>query len=442
MNLFDYNENHDFKPLAEKVRPKSLKDFVGQEDIIGKNSLLRKTIENDNISSIIFYGPPGTGKTTLAKIIANTTSSSFHQLSVVESGVKDIKQIEEIAKMNKLNNKKTILFIDEIHRFNKSQQDTLLPYVEKGDITLIGATTENPSFEVNSALLSRSKVYVLHELSNDNLKTILNKALKDYYPNIKIDKEASDIIINSSKGDARSLLNTLENTIKCLPKTKTKITKQLLETIMSETTFLYDKNGEEHYNLISALHKSLRNSDVDAALYYLARMFEAGEDPLYIARRLVRFASEDIGLANSNALVQAVAAFDACKYIGSPECNVNLAQAVVYLATSPKSNSLYVAYEKVKEIAKKTSHVKVPNRLKNAVTKLDQEMGYGEGYEYSQDYKYKMTDMKCLPDSLLNQKFYFPSESGNEKNVKIRLEQINKIKTQINNQKNKTKNQN
>ncbi len=431
MNLFDYNENTNLKPLAEKARPQKLEDFVGQEDIVGKNSLLRKTIENDNISSIIFYGPPGTGKTTLAKIIANTTSSSFHQLSAVESGVKDIKQIAALAKMNKSNKKNTILFIDEIHRFNKQQQDTLLPYVENGDIILIGATTENPSFEINSALLSRSKVYVLHGLSNNNLKDILNKALKDYYPNIKIEKEASDIIVNSSNGDARSLLNTLENTIKCLPKTKTKITKQLLETIMSETTFLYDKNGEEHYNLISALHKSLRNSDVDASLYYLARMFETGEDPLYIARRLIRFASEDIGLANSNALVQAVAVFDACKYIGPPECNVNLAQAVVYLATSPKSNSLYTAYEKAKEVAKKTPHVKVPNRLKNAVTKLDEEMGYGKGYEYSQDYKYKMTDMKCLPDSLLNQKFYFPSQSGNEKNVKVRLEQINRIKTQI-----------
>lgn len=431
MNLFDYNENTNLKPLAEKARPQKLEDFVGQEDIVGKNSLLRKTIENDNISSIIFYGPPGTGKTTLAKIIANTTSSSFHQLSAVESGVKDIKQIAALAKMNKSNKKNTILFIDEIHRFNKQQQDTLLPYVENGDIILIGATTENPSFEINSALLSRSKVYVLHGLSNNNLKDILNKALKDYYPNIKIEKEASDIIVNSSNGDARSLLNTLENTIKCLPKTKTKITKQLLETIMSETTFLYDKNGEEHYNLISALHKSLRNSDVDASLYYLARMFETGEDPLYIARRLIRFASEDIGLANSNALVQAVAVFDACKYIGSPECNVNLAQAVVYLATSPKSNSLYTAYEKAKEVAKKTPHIKVPNRLKNAVTKLDEEMGYGKGYEYSQDYKYKMTDMKCLPDSLLNQKFYFPSQSGNEKNVKVRLEQINRIKTQI-----------
>lgn len=437
MNLFDYEDNNDFKPLAEKARPMSLEDFVGQEDIVGKNSLLRKTIENDNISSIIFYGPPGTGKTTLAKIIANTTSSSFYQLSAVESGVKDIKRIEETAKMNKANNKKTILFIDEIHRFNKSQQDTLLPYVEKGDIILIGATTENPSFEVNSALLSRSKVYVLHELSNDNLKVILNKALKEYYPNIKIDKDASDIIINSSNGDARSLLNTLENTIKCLPRNKKTITKDLLETIMSESTFLYDKNGEEHYNLISALHKSLRNSDVDASLYYLARMFESGEDPLYIARRLVRFASEDIGLANSNALVQAVAAFDACKYIGPPECNVNLAQAVVYLATSPKSNALEVAYEKAKEVARKTAHVKVPNRLRNAVTKLDKEMGYGEGYEYSHDYKYKMTDMKCLPDSLLNQKFYFPTDSGNEKNVKARLDQINAIKKHISKNNNK-----
>ncbi len=431
MTLFDYADNDDFKPLAEKARPKTLDDFVGQEDIVGKNSLLRKTIENDNISSMIFYGPPGVGKTTLAKIIANKTSSDFNQISAVESGVKDIKQVEEIAKMNKLNNKRTILFIDEIHRFNKSQQDTLLPYVEKGDIILIGATTENPSFEVNSALLSRSKVYVLHELTFDNLKTILDKTLKEFYPKIQIDEEAKVSIINSSSGDARSLLNTLENVIKCLPKNKNKITKELLEKIMSEKTFIYDKNGEEHYNLISALHKSMRNSDVDASLYYLARMLEAGEDPLYIARRLIRFSSEDIGLANPSALVQATSTFNACKYIGYPECNVNLAQAVVYLAVSPKSNSLYTAYESAKDIAKKTNELKVPNRLRNAVTKLDKEMGYGDGYEYSQNYRYKMTDMDCLPDNLIGTKFYYPSEFGSEKNVKARLEQISKIKETI-----------
>ena len=428
MSLFDLAEKEKFKPLAERARPTSLDDFVGQEDVAGKDKLLRKTINEDNVSSMIFFGPPGVGKTTLAKIIANTTKSDFRELSATSSGVKDIKEISEIAKMNKLDNKKTILFIDEIHRFNKSQQDTLLPLVEHGNIILIGATTENPSFEVNSALLSRCTVYELHELTNENLKEILLNSLNKFYPKIKINDDAVDMIINFSSGDARGLLNTLEAAIKYLPKNKKTITKTLLKNVLGSKTILYDKNGEEHYNLISALHKSMRNSDVDAALYYLARMIEGGEDPLYIARRLVRFASEDIGLANSNALVQAVSVFNACKFLGLPECNVHLAQAVVYLSVSPKSNSLYTAYESAKNLAKKTSSLKVPIKLRNAVTKFDERRGYGKDYEYSQNYKYKMTDMTCLPDELVGTKLYYPSDSGNEKNVKTRLNNIEKIK--------------
>lgn len=431
MSLFDDLQTNDFRPLADRVRPQTLDEFIGQEDIIGTNSLLRKMIETDNLSSMILYGPPGVGKTTLAKVIANVTSSSFNQLSAVESGVKDIKQVRDIAKLNKLNNKKTILFIDEIHRFNKAQQDVLLPYVEKGDIILIGATTENPSFEVNSALLSRTKVFLLKALTNEDLKIILKNAIKKEYPKNSIDNLAMEMIINISNGDARSMLNTLENILKFMPTSKKKITPKIVEDTMSERTFLYDKDGEEHYNLISALHKSIRNSDVDAAIYYLARILEAGEDPLYVARRLIRIASEDIGMANSNALVQATSAFEATRYIGMPEANVILTQVVVYLALSPKSNSLELAYMKAKDIAIKTAKEKVPFHLRNAVTSFDKKIGIGKGYEYSHDYENSMTDMQCLPDIIKNERFYYPSVFGNEKNAKARLEQIDKIKKTV-----------
>ncbi len=438
-DLFDIPENTIYKPLAEKMRPTTLDDFIGQEDIVGANSPLREMIENDAITSMIFWGPPGVGKTTLAKIIANKTDSVFKQLSAVTAGVKDIKNIIDEAEFNKVNGHKTILFVDEIHRFNKAQQDAFLPYVENGDIILIGATTENPSFEVNSALLSRCKVYVLNSLNIDNIKKILNNAiLKENSINdfeINITKEALEAIANLSNGDARNALNTLENLLNVIPiKSGNKaITKEAITKMFNKKTFLYDKKGEEHYNLISALHKSMRNSDPDAALYYLARMLEAGEDPLYVARRLIRFASEDIGLANPNALVQATAAYEAAHYNGMPECNVNLAQAVVYLSVSPKSNSLYTAYETVKKDALKTADVKVPLNLRNAVTKLDSELGYGANYQYAHNTENKITNMQCLPDELKGKKYYHPSNIGKEKAIGEELKNIERLKNTLKN---------
>lgn len=432
MNLFDEESRVTYKPLAEKMRPTTLEEFFGQEELVGENQGIRKMIETDNISSMIFWGPPGVGKTTLAKIIAKETSSSFQELSAVTSGIKEIKDLIEIAKYNKSNGRKTIVFVDEIHRFNKAQQDAFLPYVENGNIILIGATTENPSFEVNSALLSRAKVYVLKSLTEEDLKKILKRALEknDEYKDVSIDDASISLIAKISNGDARTSLNTLENVINITKpvKGKKKITVSSLEKILGSKTYLYDKNGEEHYNLISALHKSMRNSDPDAALYYLARMLEAGENPLYIARRLIRFASEDIGLANTNALTQAINAYEASHYLGMPECNVNLSQAVVYLSVSPKSNALYTGYTKAKEDALKTINVKVPFHLRNAVTKLDSSLGYGEGYMYAHEYEGSVTNMQCLPDELKNAKYYIPSTNGNEKNVKIILENIEKIK--------------
>ena len=445
-NLFEEEEKQEEKgyvPLAEKMRPKSLDEFFGQDEIVGENSPIRKMLDIDNISSMIFYGPPGVGKTTLAKIIAKKSNSAFLELSAVTAGVKDIKEFIEIGKFNKTNGKKTIVFVDEIHRFNKAQQDAFLPHVENGNIILIGATTENPSFEVNSALLSRCKVYVLKSLTTDEIIKIIKRALASSdYKNVSLEDDCYYVIANMSNGDARSALNTLESLINIAPvkKGKINITKKEMEKALQSKTFLYDKKGEEHYNLISALHKSMRNSDVDAALYYLARMLEAGENPLYVARRLIRFASEDIGLANTNALVQATAAYQAAYYNGMPEANVNLAQAVVYLSISPKSNALYQAYEKVKIDALKTANEKVPMHLRNAVTKLDSEMGYGEGYKYAHNYEEKVTDMVCLPDNLKNNKYYYPTNSGNEKNVKEILEKIDKMKKGCN--KNEKKNRN
>ena len=436
-NLFNEEENV-YRPLAERMRPKTLDDFIGQEDVIGKDSALRHMIDNDLISSMIFWGPPGVGKTTLAKIIANKTNSVFRQLSAVTSGVKEIKDIISEADFNKLSGKKTILFVDEIHRFNKAQQDAFLPFVENGDIILIGATTENPSFEVNSALLSRTKVYVLNSLTYENIISILKRAIiKENDVNefvIEYDDESLEIIANMSNGDARSSLNTLENILNVIKINNGKkiINKKVIENVLSKKMFMYDKNGNEHYNIISALHKSMRNSDPDAALYYLARMLEAGEDPLYVARRLIRFASEDIGLANPNALVQANAAFEAARNNGMPECNVNLAQAVVYLSCCPKSNSLYEAYESVRKDAIKTAHIGVPIHLRNAVTKLDSELGFGEGYQYAHNEKNKITNMVCLPQELKDRKYYKPSMIGKEKAIKEELDKINKLKEEMN----------
>ena len=431
-NLFSELDNEVYK-----MRPQSLDDFIGQEEVVGPNSPLREMIENDLVTSMIFWGPPGVGKTTLAKIIANKTNSVFKQLSAVTSGVKDIKEIITEAEFNKVSGRRTILFVDEIHRFNKAQQDAFLPYVESGDIILIGATTENPSFEVNSALLSRTKVYVLNSLTEEDIKKVLINAITKENENnsikISIKDDALSAIATLSNGDARNALNTLENILNVTPvkSNKKEITKALISKMVNKKTFLYDKKGEEHYNLISALHKSMRNSDPDAALYYLARMLEAGEDPLYVARRLIRFASEDIGLANPSALVQATSAYEAAHYNGMPECNVNLAQAVVYLSVSPKSNSLYTAYEAVKRDAIATADVKVPLDLRNAVTKLDGELGYGANYQYAHNTENKITNMQCLPDELKDKKYYHPSSIGKEKGIKEELTRIEQIKKSI-----------
>lgn len=435
-SLFDEEVTNEYKPLADKMRPTNLEEFFGQENIVGKASPIRKMIELDAITSMIFWGPPGVGKTTLAKIIAKQTNSLFYELSAVTSGVKEIKELIETAKYNKANGKKTIVFVDEIHRFNKLEQDAFLPHVENGNIILIGATTENPSFEVNNALLSRVKVYVLESLKKEDIINILKRTLakNEEYKNVEIDEECLDIIANISNGDARTALNTLENIINITPINKNKrlIKKTNLEQVIQSKVFLYDKKGEEHYNLISALHKSMRNSDPDAALYYLARMLEAGENPLYIARRLIRFSSEDIGLANPNAIIQATSTYNACHYIGMPECNVNLAQLVVYLSLSPKSNSLYTAYAEAQKEAKNTSGSKVPLQLRNAVTKLDSELGNGKDYKYAHDFENKITNMECFPDSVKNKKYYHPTESGREKEFKEILKRIEEIKNKGN----------
>ncbi len=435
-SLFDIEENNfEYQPLAERMRPKTLDDFYGQEKLVGKGAPIRVMIEEDKVSSIIFFGPPGVGKTTLAKIIAKETDSSFYELSAVTSGVKEIKDLIERAKYNNSNHRKTIVFVDEIHRFNKIQQDAFLPFVENGTIILIGATTENPSFEVNNALLSRCKVYVLESLSTKDLVKIGKNAIDKIpeYKNVVITDELLEFIANTSGGDARGVLNTIENVIN-LTKTKSgkkTVTRETIEKVLDSKFSLYDKDGENHYNLISALHKSMRNSDPDAALYYLARMIEGGEDPLYIARRLIRFASEDVGLANPSALGLAVSAYDACHYIGLPECNVNLAEVVVFLSVSPKSNSLEVGIMKAQEDARETMNEPVPLHLRNAVTKLDSELGNGKGYKYAHDYEGHITGMECLPKKLKGRTYYEPSNIGNEARIKETLDKIKAVKKNL-----------
>ncbi len=418
------------EPLASRIRPLTLEDYVGQKHLVGKGKVLWQLIENDQISSMIFWGPPGVGKTTLARIIAQSTKSEFIDFSAVTSGIKDIKAVMKKADEKRQFGIKTIVFVDEIHRFNKAQQDAFLPYVEKGSIILIGATTENPSFEINSALLSRCKVFVLNALEVDDILELLHHALNDErgygHDNIEIDEDSLYMIAVFSNGDARVALNTLEMSIDNGIKNDDKIivTKEMIEQITSTKSLLYDKKGEEHYNLISALHKSMRNSDVDAAIYWLARMLEAGEDPLYIARRLVRFASEDIGMADSRALEIAIAGYQACHFLGMPECNVHLTHVVTYLSLSVKSNALYTAYESAKKDALKTISEPVPLHIRNAPTKLMKDLHYGEGYQYAHDYQDKLTTMTCLPDSLKDKQYYYPTNQGAEAKVALRLKQI------------------
>jgi len=427
------NQNKD-SPLADRIRPHSLDDFFGQEEIVGKNKLLRQAIESDRLPSMIFWGPPGSGKTTLAFIIAKQTKSEFYQTSAVSCGLKELKQVIDEAKENVKLGKKTIFFLDEIHRWNKRQQDALLPFVEKGSILLIGATTENPSFEVISPLLSRCQVFVFQPLNRKHISKIINKALKNKERgfgnlNIKIEKKIIEMVAQMSNGDARKALNVIEYAVltsphfeyfqlsrlpetgitgQARPKKKQneiKITADIVKEAFQKSHLLYDKEGEEHYNIISALHKSMRGSDADASLYWLARMIEAGEDPLYIARRIIRFASEDIGLANSRALEQAVAAYQACHFIGVPECNLALAQAVVYMAKCKKSNELCFAYEKAADDVKEYGNLPVPLHLRNAPTRLMKDLGYGKDYKYSPDFNYQ-EKQEYFPEKLKRRKYF------------------------------------
>lgn len=401
---------------------------------MGKGKLLRQLIEQDKIPSMIFWGPPGVGKTTLAGIIAKRTNAQFINFSAVTSGIKEIKEVMVQAENSRRMGIKTLLFVDEIHRFNKAQQDAFLPYVEKGSIILIGATTENPSFEINSALLSRCRVFVLQALTENDLARLIKTALKSPkglgYLNVEITDSMIDMIAGFADGDARTALNTLEMAVTngVISPDKTTVTEDVLKQCIGKKSLLYDKKGEEHYNLISALHKSMRNSDPDAAVYWLARMLEAGEDPLYVARRLVRFASEDIGMADSQALTLAVSAYQACHFLGMPECNVHLSHTVIYLSMAPKSNSAYMAYESARTDAQNMLAEPVPLTIRNAPTGLMKDLHYGDGYVYAHDTEEKIARMQCLPDSLAEREYYHPTDQGAEEPVKGRLEEIKKWK--------------
>lgn len=424
------------QPLAERMRPRTLDEFIGQEKLLGPGKPLRIQIENDDLSSMLFWGPPGCGKTTLARMIARLTSSEFVSFSAVLAGIKEIKEVMANAERKARGGPRTIVFVDEVHRFNKAQQDAFLPYVEAGHITFIGATTENPSFEVISPLLSRTKVYVMEALPTPLIATLLRRALNDKErglgnENVDASDEVLFRIASFANGDARSAYNTLDLTVRAAVPDAAGVrhlTAELLEDVLQRKLLRYDKAGEEHFNLISALHKSVRNSDPDAALYWLTRMLESGEDPLYLARRMVRMASEDIGLAEPGALAVALAAKEAFEFIGPPEGNLALAQAAVYLSLAPKSNALYTAYGDVIEDVRKTEADPVPLHLRNAVTGLMKNVGYGKGYQYAHDYEEKVTNMSCLPENLAGRSYYQPTDQGFEQRIRQRLEDIRKIK--------------
>ena len=429
LSLFD--DRKQSAPLASRLRPESLEEYVGQRHLIGRGKILRRLIETDQVSSMIFWGPPGVGKTTLARIIAKQTQADFVEFSAVTSGIKEVKAVMSQAEQNRRMGIRTVLFTDEIHRFNKAQQDAFLPFVEKGSIVLVGATTENPSFEINSALLSRCKVFILKALEEEDLTALLHHALKSTkgFGNLDISIEEPHLsaIARFANGDARTALNTLEMAVlngNMNEEGVLCVDEELLAQCMNRRSLLYDKNGEEHYNIISALHKSMRNSDPDAALYWMHRMLHGGEDPLYIARRLVRFASEDVGMADSQALPLAISVYQACHFLGMPECDVHLTHAVVYLSMAPKSNALYQACEACKKDVREQPAEPVPLQICNAPTKLMKDLRYGEGYIYAHDTEEKLSRMQCLPDALKERRYYHPTLQGQERKVKERLQEI------------------